>query len=410
MKECAVFVFLLLFQSVVMTPPDKFTITDNDANCYYSYHISFGSRPRPNRVLNITDANSMPYPPEHIRPSRHHIIPFQTLRGFYNRLIGDESNFRYFFEHVLQLAAEFVGRDLRTYENLIVSRRYPLEDLPDILRNHIIRDLDQHNQENLARELYVWLPFNIFFGPAPNARADDPSHGIEEDAHVMAGWSRVQQLRQMYDRMNAYINGDQINPEPLIYEMGDLLRTTQLPYDFNPNQWRIHISSGRFVIATPERRNNRQYRQVERSDLCPSGQVHFHRDDRVRRDVKQVQCLVQDSGAIHDPYCIKSLDLLRTLIQEKVLILDGTELVFDSNEIPSGPVPAPPIKSPGCNFGTPIAGGILVGAGGAAASCLLAGGVLIPGAGWAACGVGSLAYALGGFVLGSSLALARCKQ
>lgn len=154
-------------------------------------------------ALNINYRPAVPYPaldnfnarltesgrgPSYtVEVSRHHIIPFNLLRNFYNRVsennrLTNLSGFLNTYSDNVRLYASSNGIDCSRLGN------------------------DLFNAGNLAQgqstgwtisggggmpygfdtfeQFYAWLPGNLFIGP--NNRSDDPSEGFESNAHVMA--------------------------------------------------------------------------------------------------------------------------------------------------------------------------------------------------------------------------------
>lgn len=97
----------------------------------------------------------------------------------------------------------------------------------------------------------TWLPANLFYGPPPQRRTDDPGDGFEIAARQIVEVTHYNMLSDVYDRMNRFINEERYQT---ISELRTILhRTRRLnesnpePFAFNPNDW-IVTSEGKFAI------------------------------------------------------------------------------------------------------------------------------------------------------------------
>lgn len=392
------FLLLSVTSTLCMFHNTLLTVNNTNINCYRSYNIVPRRRPASERVLSLEEYR---YSYGNAPLARHHIIPYATLRDFYNRLLSDEANFRRLYEQVLMVSASNAGLHIRRYpeDNRNYFLTSPLQDLPTTLRNH----LTGVYQVGLTQEVYIWLPFNIFLGPRPNLRTDDAqSNSLEDNAYVIIGQQRLDQLREMYNEMTQYTSGANSDPTHIIDTMIDLVRITPEPYPFRINQWRVHISRHRYAIATPEIIADSSYRELQPSDYCnESGEHAFDRYnppefDRVPRSSRQrrdihLGCLLRDEeGGKYDRFCINSLNILQDLVKHNVLAVNGDELDIVHSTPPSQ-----------CNTELAVVSGAVVGGLTVLGACLLAGGAYVPVLGWVGCAIGSSLYGIAGATVGA---------
>lgn len=393
MKFIISFFFLLLaFISTLCGDPNKLTINNTNINCYRSYEILPRERPSSELVLSLEDENRYGNTPL----ARHHIIPYATLRDFYNRLITDRPNFQRLYQEVISVAATNAGLLLFPYNSLHLYVTQRLEGLSTTLFNHLSNEIEV----STTQEVYTWLPFNIFIGPTPDLRSDDTrSNSFEENAYVIVGRERINRLRELNIAMAQFVTGD--DPTNIINTMAELVRSTPVPYSFRLDQWRVHITRNRYAIATPEIINDSSYRELQATDYCnESGEHRFdgdtpeftvvRRQSRQRRSIHKSCLLRDDDGAKYDRYCINSLNILRELVKHKVLAINGNELDIVHT--------TPPHQ---CNTELTVVGGAIAGGLTALGACLLAGGAYIPVLGWVGCAIGSSIYGIAGAAVGA---------
>ncbi|KGS72580.1 hypothetical protein [Burkholderia pseudomallei] len=162
---------------------------------------------RYNRQLTEQGIDPERYP---IELARHHIIPYKTIKDFFNKLWGEQGRLRQprklytFLGHRIPLYAGSAGWNCQTSASQIAGASnvaLALGDgymLPD-------GDLDQNQIEEFLRYI-AWLPGNIFIGPHANFRSDDPGeNGFERDAVYIVGDRRYAILLNTYEDMGEYV-------------------------------------------------------------------------------------------------------------------------------------------------------------------------------------------------------------
>lgn len=213
--------------------------------------------PPGNYRLEIGDRPAAPYPAlpnynarldrsgagtEYTVPvARHHIIPFNVLRAFYNNVVdnGDILLARTFFNQFGNMIPRYFGAnangcaanavDLQAVANMLVNMGFGL-----------IRDGgDNYPQAwDNFESFYAWMPWNLFIGPEGGRRTDDPGEGFEENAqYIINDNERFQRLRQTYDDMLAYnANRDTPTLRRILENLSRLSRRQRV-YQLNANHW-----------------------------------------------------------------------------------------------------------------------------------------------------------------------------
>lgn len=177
------------------------------------YKLSFpDQRPNPpyNQLPNYNtrlDASGTG-PGYTVQVSRHHIIPYNILRRFYNTVIsrpGDQLLIRSFF---LTMGDEVQHYAARGGTSCQVGN----SDLADAatlslaLSDNYARQGQAANNPPLGFDtfwqFYTWLPGNLFIGPTN--RTDDPGENFEANAAAIVGQSAFQTFQRLYTNMVNY--------------------------------------------------------------------------------------------------------------------------------------------------------------------------------------------------------------
>ncbi|MGH3810809.1 MAG: hypothetical protein ACRDRU_30185 [Pseudonocardiaceae bacterium] len=132
--------------------------------------------------------------------SRHHIIPYNTLRDFWNMLVT---------QNMIGLARpllEAIHKNVKNYTiTLDQDQRITVRAVIKSIINGD-REFDNTAWEYFAR-VYLWLPGNIFIGPFSDIRQDDPGGDFEGKAGPIVG-SRHLSMWTAYNRMTMYVDGN----------------------------------------------------------------------------------------------------------------------------------------------------------------------------------------------------------
>ncbi|MFT9636394.1 hypothetical protein ACMZ49_03650 [Alcaligenes phenolicus] len=171
--------------------------------------------------------------------SRHHIIPLNVLREFYNevsrreRLRSIHGFFSVYSSHIHSYASANnincapIDGDLLGAENLALAQGYG-----------IARGSGTSWAPNFDTfaQFYAWLPGNLFVGP--NNRSDDPRDGFEVNAAVVVGTSYFNIAQRAYDNMQRFNSGDQ-NPNlynAITHDLTIMAQRTTI-FALDPDNW-----------------------------------------------------------------------------------------------------------------------------------------------------------------------------
>jgi hypothetical protein len=117
--------------------------------------------------------------------ARHHIIPYNTLRGFYNKAVDNKE-------------VQLVGTALKGWVNKVSDNKdfnggINCEDAKEFIenvllagKNILMRQVVQSIM-TILRGAYAWMPGNLFIGPEGGKRRDDPGEGFEEKSKYIIG-------------------------------------------------------------------------------------------------------------------------------------------------------------------------------------------------------------------------------
>ncbi|GAP94273.1 exo-alpha-sialidase [Leptolyngbya sp. NIES-2104] len=178
-----------------------------------------------------------------VEMTRHHIIPDNRLRDFWNRML--ETN------HIHIAAEEFLGaldENLERYEmTLRANDILQLRELMLGIRNGTIR----HNPnarpadgiDNLATAIR-WLPGNIFIGPTAGRerfrRSDDPGDSFEENANTVTGRDFGAEFihRNANNALEGYMRtGDTNSARRALSILARIAAVRVEPYAVDPLDW-----------------------------------------------------------------------------------------------------------------------------------------------------------------------------
>lgn len=185
-----------------------------------------------------------------VQVSRHHIIPFNVLRDFYNRLARDDllprvSGFFNVFANNLAYYARSNLMDCnRLGYDVIYAGNLALAQGMGLAKGSISSDVLPPGFDTFE-EFYTWLPGNLFIGP--DNRSDDPSSGFEENAVIVVGTERFNILQRTYSNMLRFNNGDN-NPQLLRSISSDLsvIAQRRTIYGLDSRHWLF--SNGKYRL------------------------------------------------------------------------------------------------------------------------------------------------------------------
>jgi hypothetical protein len=145
--------------------------------------------------------------------SRHHIIPFGVLRGFYNKVaeknrLRNLSGFLNSFSNSLSFYAASNGADCVSFGDDLVDAGNLAQGQAFGLTRTANLELNPNANAPLGfatfEEFYAWLPGNLFIGPTN--RTDDPQSGFEVSSRTIVGEDTYTTLFRAYNNMQNYIN------------------------------------------------------------------------------------------------------------------------------------------------------------------------------------------------------------
>lgn len=200
-----------------------------------------------NYNTNLTEQGSGPAYP--VTVSRHHIIPFNVLRSFYNT-VGERDRLRAmggFFNTYANNLHNFassngvdcsnLGNDLIDAANLAIALGY------GTARAGGERTLTSFET---FEQFYTWLPGNLFIGP--NNRSDDPGDGFETGAAAVVGTGNFIILNRVYTNMLTYIaNKDDSLLNSITADL-NRIAARQRVYQLDPQNW-LYVD-GKYKLST----------------------------------------------------------------------------------------------------------------------------------------------------------------
>lgn len=157
--------------------------------------------------------------------SRHHIIPYNTLRDFFNkasdRSVIDQrtSDKLYtFYEKLIDSLGQRV-RAIDVHEDIAncavthgsesVCKTFP--NLPQASPNRIFPKTEATKTIEIIKSTVAWMPFNLFDGPSGTNRMNDPGYDFENDAASIVGATKFAKLKSIFDGMRTYVRNSNVD-------------------------------------------------------------------------------------------------------------------------------------------------------------------------------------------------------
>ncbi|MGL6624665.1 hypothetical protein [Aeromonas jandaei] len=222
--------------------------------------------------------------------TRHHIIPFQLLRSFYNMVTtnGDLLRFRSFFFAMSQRMPFYASSNsIDCSGGGIISDLSGAATLAYAIASAYVFSGGQTPPPGLDtfQQFYTWLPGNLFIGPAN--RSDDPHDGMafEVNAATVVGQERFRVLQRAYNNMLAYVqNGDRQHLGAIADDLSRIANVRSI-YQLNADDW--EFVSGQYKLtnnAAPMGRaatSNKDIKKtkdaIESSAMCEAGSSEFYK-------------------------------------------------------------------------------------------------------------------------------------
>lgn len=164
--------------------------------------------------------------------NRHHIIPFQVLRNFFNVAVSVSDN------DELSDAVDF---QIRGAVNEYVLPNSYSSEVVQALRTPIPTVLPRGEMlQRILQAFFIWLPGNIFYGPPQKLRSDDPGSSFEKTCQPIIGERAYGILSHLYTQMVNFVNDENVQTvevfNSIIYGIQLLAgRTNQ--FEYNQDQW-----------------------------------------------------------------------------------------------------------------------------------------------------------------------------
>ncbi|XP_049312576.1 uncharacterized protein LOC115066416 isoform X4 [Bactrocera dorsalis] len=205
-------------------------------------------------------------PSTEIRPgntgSRHHIIPFQILRSFFNTALLQTTLAsrvaQYLSAYISTIAAQFIsnGESIQSQNQITI----PIDD-------EVVITVDPLEEMFAA---LTWLPGNIFIGPPPavrygddplNQRGGDPGNAFEQYANrIIRDDTHFTALQNLNRDMQRYVNNPlDVNLFHQIMQNLDIVNRRTTPFPFDAQDWQI--VNGEYFIRD-RRREKRSENQI----------------------------------------------------------------------------------------------------------------------------------------------------
>uniref|UniRef100_A0A0K8V8T5 Uncharacterized protein n=1 Tax=Bactrocera latifrons TaxID=174628 RepID=A0A0K8V8T5_BACLA len=184
--------------------------------------------------------------------SRHHVIPFEILRNFFNSALRQASEAsrvaRYLAAYIFSIAEQYIanGESIQ-HQNPIAI------DVPVVI---VIDPLEE------MFAALTWLPGNIFIGPPANIRhhdnpqnqsGGDPGNAFEQYANrIIRDDTHFTALQNLNRDMRLYMNNtSDVNLFHQIMTNLDIVNRRTTPFPFDAQDW--EIVNGKFYIRDKHR-------------------------------------------------------------------------------------------------------------------------------------------------------------
>lgn len=132
----------------------------------------------------------------------HHIIPFNTLRDFYNSVLQKEQ-IKYLSGFLNKVSEKMINYacPLSSYACDTSKTKQHIEQAKSVLKKITLGQIVQKDGAqtpegyNTFEEFYTWMPWNLFVGPSPDLRSNDPGENFEVNAENIVNnqstWKKI---------------------------------------------------------------------------------------------------------------------------------------------------------------------------------------------------------------------------
>ncbi|KOB68847.1 Apoptosis inducing protein [Operophtera brumata] len=208
-----------------------------------------------------------------VRLARHHIIPVRILINFFNSAVQRNGEHNTVLGGLMNLMGFLSDDALTHYPGSSSLREYIRRDLQDMRHLQTLYVMDSVTENSppldvlfssdyLVRSVYQWMPANIFIGPEPQIRSDDPGDQFEVNSRYIIGEENFQRLDTLRRLMISYVDTGHLNEyNEAIELLSEISRGRHSPYSYSPDQWEYNSWTRKYNIKTTS--NNRRKRLVE---------------------------------------------------------------------------------------------------------------------------------------------------
>ena len=187
-----------------------------------------------------------------LQMTRHHIIPWHIINNFLANVFqhGD-----YTIPKIANKINDFLSMNAINVLGNGSDGNVTAIDLDDYINNNNQGTHGVNELNSSLQACVTWIPWNIFEGPTPQLRTDDPKEKFESNAYFILGAEKFKKIRRLHDLLKAYNEGNGANPE-LAFNIANRLSSLSHTYrdvaHYNPEQWRIqeaHDKNGLFSTS-----------------------------------------------------------------------------------------------------------------------------------------------------------------
>lgn len=247
---------------------------------------------------NIDLATARPRRPYPITmdTAAHHIIPFNVLRDFYNEVMNREDpvemyqlgdSFIFMLNEIrvfVENENNFSGRDNSRFLEQAIQFSEEIRDgnIPEISTYMRFFELDRRISEGVMslQTIYSWLPVNVFIGPTPEYRSDDPGDSFEINAGTIVGSEHYNRLNTLNNMMKTCVHRTlTVSFSELIRLLNKVVQHPHFVFQFNNDDWEVNEYTGKWKIRTqspaPEKiLNQDQLTKNINGKYCPGRELN----------------------------------------------------------------------------------------------------------------------------------------
>ena len=189
-----------------------------------------------------TQGNDIRRFPIHV--SRHHIIPYNILVAFFNKVVKQKDHAKSLRRFFMSFARQ-VNSYAKTNKAFYNSHLNEIKGIVHISNGLGSGDIQTGGEKppqyyDDFAEFYGWMPWNLFIGPGIKSRTDDPGEDFEANARYIVNNDKVwAEIEQLYRLMRHYIDNpnDHDVLETINRLLTNLVANRIAPYRLDPNQW-----------------------------------------------------------------------------------------------------------------------------------------------------------------------------